>query len=45
MNKITERVGTLHIDNFIKNKLYIKYKKLRINLMYKIYMGRQPCPP
>ena len=25
MNKITERVGTLYIDNFIKNKLYIKY--------------------
>ena len=35
----------IYIDNFIKNKLYIKYKRLRINLMYKIYMVRQSCPP
>ena len=49
MNKIAESLGALYIyiyiDNFIKNKLYIKYKRLRINLMYKIYMERQPCPP
>ena len=49
MNKTDESLGALYIyiyiDNFIKNKLYIKYKRLRINLMYKIYMVRLPCPP
>ena len=35
----------IYIDNFIKNKLYIKYKRLRINLMYKLYMEGLPCPP
>ena len=35
----------IYIDNFIKNKLYIKYNRLRINLMYKLYMVRQPSPP
>ena len=49
MNKIAESLGALYIyiyiDNFIKNKLYIKYKRLRINLMYKLYMERQPSPP
>ena len=53
MNKIAESLGALYIhiyryiyiDNFIKNKLYIKYKRLRINLMYKLYMVRLPCPP
>ena len=51
--KIAESLGALYryiyiyiyIDNFIKNKLYIKYKRLRINLMYKLYMVRQPSPP
>ena len=35
----------IYIDNFIKNKLYIKYKRLRINLMYKLYMVGFLCPP
>ena len=43
--KNAESLGALYIDNFIKNKLYIKYKRLRINLMYKKYMARQPSPP
>ena len=47
--KNAESLGALYIyiyiDNFIKNKLYIKYKRLRINLMYKLYMIEPSCPP
>ena len=35
----------IYIDNFIKNKLYIRYHKLRINLIYKLYMVGFLCPP
>ena len=28
----------IYIDNIIKEKLYIKYKKIKINLMYKVFM-------
>ena len=39
MNKIAESLGALYIyiyiDNFIRRKLYIIYKKIKINLMYK----------
>ena len=47
MNKIAESLGALYIyiDNFIKNKLYIKYKRLKINLMHKLYMVGFLCPP
>ena len=40
--KIAESLGALYIyiyiDNIIKEKLYIKYKKIKINLMYKVFM-------
>ena len=45
MNKIAESLEALHIDNFIRTKLYIKYKRLKINLMYKLYMVGFLCPP
>ena len=51
MDKIAKSLGALYIyiyiyiDNFIKNKLYIKYKRLKINLMYKLYMVGFLCPP
>ena len=49
MNKIAESLGALYIyiyiDNFIRTKLYIKYKRLKINLMYKLYMVGFLCPP
>ena len=35
----------IYIDNFIKNRLYIKYHRLKINLMYKLYMVGFLCPP
>jgi len=33
----------IYIDNFIKKKLYIG--RLKINLMYKLYMVGFLCPP
>ena len=33
----------IYIDNFIKKKLYIK--RLKINLLYKLYMVGFLCPP
>ena len=35
----------IYIDNFIRTKLYIKYKRLKINLMCKLYMVGFLCPP
>ena len=47
MNKIAESLGALYIyiyiDNFIKTRLYIR--RLKINLMYKLYMVGFLCPP
>ena len=34
----------IYIRNFIKIKLYIIYKELKINLMYKLYMVGFLCP-